>query len=312
MKLGILSFALFAVSVNGQQYPSFDYQPDQPHGFDTPLSGGAYQQRPSSYGPQPNIHDPIYSGPVLRDQGFGRPQGSIRARPDGPLPAGNSQESPVKPLRYNTPDRNCTVEKEEIESELCIPTLETACSEVNVTLMVPEEKNECVMVTRTVCKSSIEDLNVDVCSYSYTTEDVQATAKVADVKYSKRCETTLVSKCNQVDTDCKDIPQETCYNSPSVKSKDMQVTLSIPKPEKKCDIMKISAPKVNCRDLQEERCFVKVTMKEKVEKVEKCISKLGKPKCENIKLSLPKQVCKELVVQGAVPHESGSLPIPYY
>ncbi len=62
--------------------------------------------------------------------------------------------------------------------------------------------------------------------YLYEKKDIEADAKVADVKYTKRCDTNYVSMCQKKRSKygygkeeevCKEVPQETCYNRPQVR-----------------------------------------------------------------------------------------------
>ena len=67
--------------------------------------------------------------------------------PYGPPQASNN---------YHVRDRNCKVEFEEAETELCVPTLETKCSKEQVKFMVPEEAEKCITVTITNCKAEVQ------------------------------------------------------------------------------------------------------------------------------------------------------------
>ena len=66
---------------------------------------------------------------------------------------------------------------------------------------------------------------MEICVYVYEKKESQAQAKIADVKYTKRCDTDYVSVCKTVKPAygyekpkqvCKEVPQETCYNKPLV------------------------------------------------------------------------------------------------
>ena len=69
---------------------------------------------------------------------------------------------------------------------------------------------------------------IEICVYVYEKVEKEAKAKVADVKYTKRCDTNYVSVCkpkkpkygssyDEPEEDCKEVPQETCFNKPQVK-----------------------------------------------------------------------------------------------
>merc|ERR1712223_1477436 len=75
---------------------------------------------------------------------------------------------------------------------------------------------------------------------------------------------------------CKEVAQETCYNSPVVAVDEPAVTVAYPEPVKT------------------DKCIVVPEVEDAVETVEKCITQLGAPDCSTVELTLPKQVCKEI------------------
>ncbi|CAB4068929.1 unnamed protein product [Lepeophtheirus salmonis] len=93
---------------------------------------------------------------------------------------------------------------------------------------------------------------------------------------------------------CKEVAQETAYNVPVVTPIDVPVKVSYPEPIKTCVNKPISLPRVSCSDIQE-KMYHCSEIEESVQTVEKCSTKLGAPSCQQIELSLPKQVCIELV-----------------
>merc|ERR550525_823049 len=63
---------------------------------------------------------------------------------------------------------------------------------------------------------------------------------------------------------CKEVAQETCYNTPVVTPTEPAVTVAYPEVE------------------------------EDIAVVEKCITVIAAPACSTVELTLPKQVCKEI------------------
>lgn len=81
------------------------------------------------------------------------------------------------------------------KTEICVPTLQTDCNPVEVTLMAPKKEEKCITVTTTNCHAEVEEKEIELCVYVYEKKDIEAKAKVADVKYTKKCDTTYVEVC---------------------------------------------------------------------------------------------------------------------
>jgi hypothetical protein len=109
---------------------------------------------------------------------------------------------------------------------------------------------------------------------------------------------------------CNEVAQETQYNVPSVPAVDVDVEVTYPKPIKTCVDKPISLPIVTCADLTEDKCIQVPSIVESSVDVAKCIAKLGEPSCIEVELTLPKQVCVELVYGYA--HEEHKKPEPAY
>lgn len=245
----------------------------------------------------------------------------VQARPDNPY------QPPPQPS-YHVPERNCSVEYEKSEAEICVPTLETGCEPKEVTLKAPIEKEQCFTITTTECSAEITEEEIKICVYVYEKEEKQATAKVADVKYTKRCDSSYINVCKpkpsygynkETEEVCKEVPQETCYNQPQVRkaictfvirllasfsikwclltiqtdSKEKELTVTIPKAVEKCETKRIKIPNVTCEDKKEERCFKLVALEETTQEIEKCTVSLAEPKCNQVSLQLPSQTCVE-------------------
>merc|ERR1712113_650985 len=82
---------------------------------------------------------------------------------------------------------------------------------------------------------------------------------------------------------CKEVSKETCYNKPMVMPMEVPVMVTYPEPMK------------TCMDIMEEKCIMVPETMDDIEMVEKCETMLSAPSCQMVELSLPKQVCTELV-----------------
>merc|ERR1712200_395475 len=184
------------------------------------------------------------------------------------------------------------------------------------------EVEQCYPVTRTVCTESIEEIDNEVCSYSYQPKTETTTAKTVEVTFEKQCKTQMVTVCQPAATGygyghgyghnyCMEVAQETCYNVPVVTPVEPEVEVVYPEPVKTCVNKPISLPRISCEDLSEEKCITVPEINPVTESVDKCVTGLDAPACQAVELTLPKQVCVELVyghAEEAVKHE----PAPAY
>merc|ERR1712025_1040294 len=139
--------------------------------------------------------------------------------------------------------------------------------------------------------------------YEQVTEDT--TAKTVEVTFEKKTDVQMVTVCQPGHHGhgyggyghnyCKEVAQETAYNVPVVTPIDVPVTVTYPKPIKTCVNKPISLPVVSCADLSEERTILVPKVEDATETVAKCVTQLAAPACQQIELTLPKQVCVELV-----------------
>merc|ERR1712127_1062348 len=106
----------------------------------------------------------------------------------------------------------------------------------------------------------------------------------------KECVTQMVTVCQSAQYGyghgyghnyCKEVAQETCYNVPVVTAVEPAVDVTYPEPIKTCVNKPISLPRISCEDL--------------TETLEKCVTQLAAPACQAVELTLPKQVCVEIV-----------------
>merc|ERR1740131_413769 len=68
---------------------------------------------------------------------------------------------------YEQPKHNCSVLDVVESAEVCTPALETVCNPVELTRKNVIDGEYCYVVTRTVCSESIEEIDNEVCTYSY-------------------------------------------------------------------------------------------------------------------------------------------------
>merc|ERR1739848_591931 len=99
---------------------------------------------------------------------------------------------------------------------------------------------------------------------------------------------------------CKEVAQTTAYNIPVV------TPVDVPAPVKTCFDKPINLPVVTCADISEERTIQVPSVVDSEVTVAKCVAGLGAPACQKVELTLPKQVCVELVYGYA--HEPAPAP----
>merc|ERR1712060_417874 len=168
-----------------------------------------------------------------------------------------------------------------------------------------KDVEQCYDVTRTVCTESIEEIDNEVCTYTYQPKNEETTGKTVEVTFKKECETMMVTVCEPAPHHgygyggyghnyCKEVAQETCYNLPVVTVVNPPITVTYPEPIKTCVNKPISLPRISCEDLTEEKCITVPEVEDSTETSEKCITQLAAPACQAVELTLPKQVCKEI------------------
>merc|ERR1712086_482731 len=204
---------------------------------------------------------------------------------------------------YEQPKHNCSVLDVVESAEVCTPALETVCSPIELAIKVIVDVEQCYPVTRTVCTESIEEIDNEICTYSYQQKTEATTAKTVEVTFVKECDTQMVTVCQPTPgygyhsyghNYCKEVAQETCYNVPVVTPTEPAVEVAYPEPIKTCVNKPISLPRISCEDLTEEKCITVPEVEDSTVTSEKCITQLAAPACQAVELTLPKQVCKEI------------------
>merc|ERR1712029_1316606 len=159
------------------------------------------------------------------------------------------------------------------------------------------------MGTATVCTESTQVIDNEICVYEYAQKTEETNAKTVEVSFNKQCDTQMVTVCQPTPgygyhsyghNYCKEVAQETCYNVPIVTPVEPAVMVAFPEPIKSGVDKPIDLIRISCEDLTAEKCITVPEVEEGVEQHEKCITQLAAPACQNIDLTLPKQVCKEL------------------
>merc|ERR1712201_11413 len=96
---------------------------------------------------------------------------------------------------YEQPKHNCTVLDVVETAEVCTPALETDCDPIELSRKNVIDAEQCYTVTRTVCSESIEEIDNEVCTYSYQPKTEATTAKTVGVSFEKQCDTQMVTVC---------------------------------------------------------------------------------------------------------------------
>merc|ERR1712060_982700 len=142
-----------------------------------------------------------------------------------------------------------------------------------------KDVEQCYDVTRTVCTESIEEIDNEVCTYTYQPKN--------------ECETMMVTVCEPAPHHgygyggyghnyCKEVAQETCYNLPVVTVVNPPITVTYPEPIKTCVNKPINLPRISCEDLTENKCITVPEVETVTESVDKCVSGLGAPDCQAV------------------------------
>ena len=213
------------------------------------------------------------------------------------------------------PKHNCSLVMEMEKVEVCTPAFETKCMKVDLMVKRVVEKEQCQVISRTVCTESTETIPNEICTYSYMAHTEDTVAKTVEISFEKECMTQMVTVCQPQagygyhsygHQYCKEVEQETSYNVPVVSPRDVEVRVGYPEPIKTCVNKPISLPRISCEVLVEKKCVAQPEVEDATESVEKCVTTLGRPECQKVELTLPKQVCKELVYGYAEDAHHGS------
>merc|ERR1712106_1154152 len=93
---------------------------------------------------------------------------------------------------YEQPKHNCSVLDVVESAEVCTPAFETVCNPIDLAIKVIVDVEQCYPVPRTVCTESIEEIDNEICTYSYQQKTEATTAKTVEVTFVKECDTQMV------------------------------------------------------------------------------------------------------------------------
>ncbi len=204
---------------------------------------------------------------------------------------------------YEQPKHNCSVEDVIETAEVCTPGFETQCESVQLPVKRVTRGEYCYDSSSTICTESSETIDNEICTYNYNKKYEEATSKTVEINFKKESNKQMVTVCQPSyghgysygHQYCKEVEQETAYNVPVVEPVDVPVRVGYPEPVKTCVNKPITLPRLSCNTVTEEKCVDQPEVEEYVETIEKCTTKLGAPKCQKIEITLPKQVCIEIV-----------------
>merc|ERR1712203_801732 len=170
-------------------------------------------------------------------------------------------------------------------ADVCVPAFETVCAPVELAIKIIVDKEFNYQVTRTVCTESIDIIPNEVCSYAYQQKTEETTAKTVEVTFEKKEDVQMVTVCQ---------PGHHGYGYGSY-GHNYCKEVAYPEAIKTCVDKPISLPRVTCEDIVEDRTITVPEVEDSVVLVEKGGTKLAAPACQKVELTLPKQVCVELV-----------------
>jgi hypothetical protein len=254
--------------------------------------------------PAPVVHHPLVHHPAPAP-GYGHP---------APAPVYH----PAPAYGHAHPTHNCSVVEVVEPAETCTPTVVATCENVALPIKTIVDVPYTYTITRTVCTETIQVIPQEVCVYKYQQKSEDTTAKTAEVTYKKVTDVQMITVCQPGPHGyggyghnyCKEVAQETAYNVPVVTPVDVPVTVKYPEPQRVCVEKPINLPVVGCEDLTEEKTIMVPTVVDEEVLVAACTAGLGEPDCNTVDLTLPKQVCKELVYGHAETQAPKPTPAP--
>ena len=223
---------------------------------------------------------------------------------------------------YEQPKHNCSVEDVTEIADVCTPALETSCENVDLSIKRVTVGQYCYDASRTVCTESTETIDNEVCTYNYNKKYEDTNAKTVEVSFKRESNVQMVTVCQPSyghgyhsygHQYCKEVAQETQYNVPIVTPRDVPVRVGYPEPIKTCVNKPITLPRLSCETVTEQKCVDQPEVVDETVSVEKCTTRLGAPRCQKVELTLPKQVCIEIVYGYAEdPEPKYEKPEPTY
>jgi len=214
---------------------------------------------------------------------------------------------------YEKSKNNCSVEEAIREADVCRPNLEAFCVEERKRIQTVTSREQCFKTTRTVCTVTNQEIDNQVCQYSYQVRIETAKGKTVEIDYNKDCEEVMVTVCQPAhhkygpyhgypptrygshvsEHYCTEVKQETCANVPTVRVTQPTVEIEYPEPVKTCANKAIILPRITCMDRTEEKCIRVPEISETFRNVSKCKTEIGED-CTAADLMLPLQTCTEI------------------
>jgi len=213
----------------------------------------------------------------------------------------------------------CRIEEVKVTAEICTPTVSKDCKTMRLKTKNLKNKRECLKIIKTVCTEREEEEDNEVCYFEYNTEQESTDASTVEVEYQIRCESTSQEYCPPKQgygqgyghATCKHQNTKVCYNEPSLEQVKQSVTVEYPVANEVCVNNQVTIPRVECEEVETETCIDLPYTQEETVELEKCGAELDKPKCKETILTLPTQICEEILEYEA-PAPAYHSPAPAY
>ena len=93
------------------------------------------------------------------------------------------------------PKHNCSVLEVQEVSQVCTPSILTACNINTLPIKIIVEAPFTYTTTRSVCTETIEIVNFDVCRYEYEDIEVETTGKTVEISFERIEKVQMVTVC---------------------------------------------------------------------------------------------------------------------
>ena len=190
---------------------------------------------------------------------------------------------------------------------VCLPSLQSACTEEEVEERRVEEVEQCYNITRTVCSQEEELVDREVCQYSQEVRLEEVRGSSLEVQYSQQCSSQQVTVCQPAQYGygypaggrgrplCGEVRQDTCLTSPSLVNINLSLNISRPHLVRTCSNQPVRLPRLTCRDVSSEKCVLVPRVRVRPTTRPVCHTQLAQQSCQDVTINLTKQSCRELV-----------------
>ena len=103
----------------------------------------------------------------------------------GPRPTYGYEQPKHEYPKPEYPKHNCTIHDVVERIEVCTPTFETNCEDVELDVKTITDGEYCYDHSQTLCSEEEEETEFEVCAYGYKTKYEDATAKTAEVSFHR-------------------------------------------------------------------------------------------------------------------------------